>query len=91
MGISSKLLLIMSLPVNQHTMKQAHKEFNSLIDKFAAKFKQLDLREFGAVGTPAFNDKPNELTVLFAHMSQPCQELNLPILAHLHRPPFFKY
>ena len=81
MDISSKLLLIMSMLVNQHTMKQAHKEFNSLIDKFAV----------GAVGTPAFNHKPHELTVLFAHMSQLCQELNLPILAHLHRPPFFKY
>ena len=41
----------MSILVNQLTIEQAHKEFNSLLDKIAAKYQQLDSGEFGAVGT----------------------------------------
>ena len=54
-------------------------------------YKPAANREFGAVGTPAFDAKMRELAVLFAHMSQLCQRLGLSIPAHLHRPPFFKH
>ena len=71
----------MSVPVSHLTVEEAHKEFNSLVDRIAAKYEQLDSREFGAVGTPAFNVKSAELAVLFTCMSQLCQRLNLPMPA----------
>ena len=80
----------MSIPVSQLTVEQAHKEFNSLADKIAAKYGQLDSSEFGAVGTPAFNAKSAKLAVLLASMSQLCPRLNLPMPSQLHRLPFFK-
>ena len=79
------------VPVGQLTVAQAHQEFTKLVDQISAKFVQLDSGEFGAVGTPAFDAKMRELAVLFARMSQLCQRLGLSILAHLHRPPFFKH
>ena len=54
-------------------MAQAHQEFTKLVDQISAKFVQLDLGEFGAVGTPAFDAKMHELAVLFARMSQQCK------------------
>ena len=81
----------MSIPVSQLTVEQAHKEFNSLADKIAAKYEQLESGEFGAAGTPAFNAKSGELASLFAHISQICQRLNLPVSAQLHRLLFFKH
>ena len=65
----------MSTPVNQLTIDQAHKEFNSWVDKIAVKYQQLDPSEFGAVGTPGFNAKSTELAGLFACMSQLCHRL----------------
>ena len=62
----------MSTLVNQLTVKEAYREFNSLADKIAAKYELLDSREFRAIGTPAFNAKSAELAVLFACMSQLC-------------------
>ena len=79
------------VPVGQLTVAQAHQEFTKLLDQISAKFVQLDLGEFGAVGTPAFDAKMHKLAVLFARMSQLCQRLGLSIPAHLHRPPFFKH
>ena len=66
----------MSIPVSQLKGEQAHKEFNSLTDKIAAKYEQLDSRKLRAVGIIAFNANSTELAVLFAHMSQLCQRLN---------------
>ena len=77
--------------MNQLIVEQAHKEFNSLADKIAAKYKLLDSIEFGPVGTLAFNAMFTELASLFAHMSQLCYKLNLPMPAQLHRLLFFKY
>ena len=77
--------------VGQLTVAQAHQEFTKLVDQILAKFVQLDSGEFGAVGTPAFDAKMRELSVLFARMSQLCQRLGLSIPAHLHRPLFFKH
>ena len=62
----------MSTPVNQLTIEHTHKEYNSLVDKIAAKHQQLDFSKFGAVGTPAFNAKSAKLASLFARMSQLC-------------------
>ena len=72
-----QIIVTMSIPVSQLTVEDAHKEFNSLADKVAAKYEQLDSVEFGAVGTPAFNTKSDELASLFNHMSQLCHRLNL--------------
>ena len=81
----------MSVPVAQLTVEEAHKEFNSLADRIAAKYEQLDSGKFGAVGTPAFNAKSAKLASLFADMRQLCQRLNLPMPVQLHRLLFFKH
>ena len=81
----------MSMPVTQFTVEEAHKEFNSLADKIAAKYEQLDSSKSGAVDTPAFKVKSAKLASIFAHMNQLCQRLNLPIPAQLHRLLFFKH
>ena len=67
------------VPVDQLTVAQTHQEFTKLVDQISAKFVQLDLGEFGAVGTLAFDAKMRELAVLFARMSQLCQRLGLSI------------
>ena len=72
--ITFKSIVTISVPVTHLPFEEAHKEFNSLEDKIATKYEQLDSGQFGAVGTPAS---------LFAHMSQLCQRLNLPILQAL--------
>ena len=59
----------MFIPVSQLTGQQAYKEFNSLVDKIAAKYEQLDSDKFGAVSTPGFKAKSAELACLFAQMS----------------------
>ena len=64
----------MSTPLNQFTVEQVHKEYNSLVDKIVAKYQQLDSSEFGAVGTPGFNTKSTKLASVFACMSQLCQK-----------------
>ena len=84
-------IVIMSVPVSQLTVEQAHKEFKSLADKIPAKYEQLDSSEFRAVGNPGFNAKSAELACLFAHIIQPYQRLNLPMPAQLHSLPFFKH
>ena len=81
----------MPKPVYLLTVQEAHKEYNSLIDQIWAKYEQLDYGEFGAVATPAFDAEACELANLFAHMSQLCQRLNLPMPKVFHRPTFFKH
>ena len=51
------------------TVKEAHKEYNSLMDQIRAKYEQLDSGEYGAVGTPAFNAEACELANLLARVS----------------------
>ena len=86
MEITFKLLytITMSTLVTQLPIEQAHKEFNYLVDKIAAKYEQLDSGEFRVVGTPGFNAKSGKLAYLFAGMSQLSHRLNLPIAAQLH-------
>ena len=81
----------MFIPVSQVTVEQAHKKFNLMAGKIAAKYEQLESHEFGTVSTPSFNAKFAELPSLFACMSQLCQRLNLPIPGQLHRLLFFKH
>ena len=61
-----KSIVIISVPVTQLTVEEAHEEFNSIVDRNAAKYEQLDSGEFWAVGTLAFNAKSAKLAVLFA-------------------------
>ena len=68
--------ITMSTLMNQLTIEQAHKELNSLADKIAAKYEQLDCGKFGTVGTPGFNAKPAELACMFVCMSQLFHRLN---------------
>ena len=84
-------IAIMSVSVSHFTVKETHKEFNSLVDKIAAKYEQLDSGKFGVVGTPAFNAKSAKLASLFAYMSQLWARLNLPMPAQFHRLPYFKH
>ena len=58
-----------------------------MADRIAAKYEQLDSGKFRAVGILAFNAKSAKL----ASLSQLCARLNLPMLAQLHRLPFFKH
>ena len=53
------------------TVKEAHEEYNSLIDQIRAKYKLLDSGECGAVDTPVFNAESSELAHLLAHMREP--------------------
>ena len=46
------------------TVQEAHMEYNSLMDKIRAKYKQLDSGEFGSPGTPAFDAEACELYLL---------------------------
>ena len=82
---------IMSTLVNQLTIEQAHKEYNSLVDKIAAKYQQLNSGEFRVVGNLGFNAKSAKLASLIAHMKQLCQKLHLPMPTQLHRLLFFKH
>ena len=45
----------MPKPVFLMTVEEVHKEYNSLTDQIRAKYKQLNLGKYGAVGTPAFS------------------------------------
>ena len=63
------------------TVQEAHKEYNSLTDHIRAKYEQLDLAQYRAVSTPAFNAEACELANLFARVSQLCQKLNMPPVA----------
>ena len=72
------------------TVQEAHKEYNSLMDKIRAKYEQLDSGEFGSPGTP-FDAEACELANLLAHVSELCIKLNLPTPKELYRPMVFKH
>ena len=62
----------MPKPVYLMTVQEAHKEYDSLMDKIRAKYEQLDSGEFGSPGTPAFDAEACELANLLAHVSELC-------------------
>ena len=70
------------------TVQEAHKEYNSLMDKIRAK---LDSGEFGSPGTPAFDVQACELANLLVRVSQLCTKLNLLTPKELYRPTFLKH
>ena len=78
-------------PVSSLTKEQAHAEFGKLTDRIAAKVEELNSGECGAVGTPVFTAKSQELALLYARMSQLCSKLGLPWPKELWRPPHFKH
>ena len=80
----------MPKPVYLMTVQEAHKEYNSLMDKIRAKYEQLDSGEFGSPGTPAFDAEACELAHLLARVSKLCIKLNLPTPEELYRPTVFK-
>ena len=89
--ITLKLQSVMPKPVYLLTVKEAHKEYNSLTNEIRTKYEQLDSGEYGSVGTPAFNSEACELVNLLARVSQLCQKLNLPPPKELYRPTFLKH
>ena len=89
--ITLKLLSIMPKPVFLMTVQEAHKGYNSLMDKIRAKYEQLDSGEFGSPGTPAFDAEACELANLLARVSQLCTKLNLLTPKELYRPAFSKH
>ena len=81
----------MPKPVYLMTVQEAHKEYNSLMDKIRAKYEQLDSGEFGSSGTPVFDAEACELANLLAHLSELCIKLNLPPPKELYRSTIFKH
>ena len=81
----------MPKPVYLMTVQEAHKEYNSLMDKIRAKYEQLDSGEFVSPGTPAFDAEACELANLLAHVSQLYIKLNLLTPKEIYRPTFFKH
>ena len=73
------------------TVQEAHKEYNSLMDKIRAKYEQLDSGKFDSSGTPAFDAEACEFANLLAHVSQLCTKLNLPTPKELYRATFFEH
>ena len=72
-------------------VQEAHKEYNSLMDKIRAKYEQLHSGEFGLPGTPAFDAEACELANLLARVSKLCIKLSLPTPKELYRPTVFKH
>ena len=76
----------MPKPVYLMAVQEAHKEYNSLMDKIRAKYEQLDSGKFGSPGTPAFDAEACELAHLLACVSKLCTKLNLPPPKGHYRP-----
>ena len=91
--IQIKLFTVSVMPklVYLMTVQEAHKEYNSLMDKIRAKYEQLDLGKFGSPGTPAFDAEACELAHLLARVSELCIKLNLPTPKELYRLTVFKH
>ena len=81
----------MATPVNNLTRDQAHAEFSKLTEAIATKHEELLSGEYGEATGDKFKDKVQELSPLYARMSQLCKRLNLPWPKNLWRPPFFKH
>ena len=81
----------MPKPVFLMTVQEAHKEYNSLMDKIRAKYEQIDSDEFGSPDTPAFDAEACKLANLLARVSQLCTKLNLLMPKELYRPTFSKH
>ena len=76
----------MPKPVYLMTVQEAHKKFNSLMDKIRAKYEHLDSGEAWSPGILAFDAEACELAHLLARVSKLCIKLNLPFPKELYRP-----
>ena len=81
----------MATPVGNLTVDEAHAEFGKLIDQITAIDEKLKIGEFGEATSAPFIAKVQELASLFAHISQLCQRLNIPMPKQLWWMPYFKH
>ena len=81
----------MLTPVDNLTHDEAHAEFSKLMDLIATKNEELLSGEFGEATGDKFIVKVQELSPLYACMSQLCRQLNLLWPKNLWRPPYFKH
>ena len=81
----------MATPVDNLTVSEAHDEFGKLTDLIAAKNEELLSGEYGEATGDKFIAKVQELSQLYARMSQLCRRLNLLWPKNLWRPPYFKH
>ena len=81
----------MATPVNNLTHDEVHAEFGKLTNAIAAKHEELLSGEFGEVTGDKFKAKVQELSPLYAQMSQLCKQLNFPWPKNLWQPPYFKH
>ena len=81
----------MATPVGNLTVDEAQAEFSKLIDQITAIDEKLKLGEFGEATSAPFIAKVQELASLFAHISQLCQRLNIPMPKQLWWMPYFKH
>ena len=80
----------MSTLVNQLTVEEAHKEFTPWWTKFWPSLSSWTQENLGQLAPQHL--MLNALNWLSCFlMSQLCQRLYLPVLAHLYRLPFFKH
>ena len=85
-----KIIVTLSVPVNQFIVEQDHKEFNCLADEIAVKYEQLDSWEFGTVCTLASMPSLPNWHVSFLIWAN-YVTLNLPMPIQLRGYHFFKY
>ena len=81
----------MATPVNNLTCDEAHAEFGKLMNTIATKHEELLSGKFGEVTGDKFTAKVQELSPLYAWMSELCKRLNLPWPKNLWWPPYFKH
>ena len=82
---------IMATPVSNLTFQEAHDELQKLTGLIATKNEELLSGECGKATGDKFIDKVQELSPLYARISQLCRRLNLPWLTKLWWPPYFKH
>ena len=81
----------MLTPVNNLTRDETHAEFSKLTDFIATINEELLSGKFGEATEDKFITKIQELSPLYARMSQLCHQLNLLWPTNLWRPPYFKH
>ena len=81
----------MATQVANLTHNEAHAEFSKLVDQITAIDEKLQSGKFSEATSAPFIAKVQELASLFAHISQLCQQLNIPMPKHLWWMPYFKH
>ena len=81
----------MATLVGNLTVDEANAEFGKLVDQITVIDEKLKSGELGEATSAPFIAKVQELASLFAHISQLCQWLNLPMPKRLWQMPYFKH